>query len=169
MNDLTLVPQALTDAAFAPFGEVIQADGRRHFPINDGQVQRFHDLATVDVQSAGGRPGISLFVARPYALPLALRWMERHPLSSQAFQPLDERPFLVVVAPAGETPSAGNIRAFVSDGRQGVNYRRGVWHHPLIAFGVEQTFVVIDRIGEDANCDLHAFDDGARPWLQAPD
>lgn len=169
MHTLTLVPQPLTDADFAPFGEVIQTAGRPHFPINDGQVERFHDLAAVDVGQAGGRPGISLFVARPYALPMPLHQLERHPLSSQAFLPLDDRPFLVVVAPAGEAPSVSTIRAFVSDGRQGVNYRRGVWHHPLIAFGQGQVFAVVDRIGEGANCDLHALDAAAPMHLQAPD
>ncbi|QHJ01285.1 ureidoglycolate lyase [Xylophilus rhododendri] len=149
---LPLLP--LTAEAFAPFGDVIETEGRHHFPINAGKVQRFHDLADVDVLEAQGKPGISLFVAEPYPMPLDLACLERHPLSSQAFIPLDDRPFLLVVAPAGEQPSLQNIRAFVTDGRQGVNYRRGVWHHVLIAVGQRQTFAVVDRIGQGPNCDL---------------
>jgi len=154
----TLPLLALTAEAFAPFGDVIQTAGAHHFPINDGQVQRFHDLARVDALEAGGRPGISLFVAQPCALPLRLRLLERHPLASQAFIPLHREPYLVIVSPADTDPAAENIRAFVTDGRQGVNYRRGVWHHPLVALGGESTFAVIDRIGAGPNCDLFPLD-----------
>jgi len=143
----------LTAEAFAPFGDVIQTEGRGHYPINAGKVQRFHDLASVDTAEAGGQPGISLFVAQPYEMPLELVYVERHPLSSQAFIPLDDRPFLVIVAPADAEPSLATLRAFVTNGRQGVNYARGVWHHVLIAVGRQQTFAIVDRIGTGPNCD----------------
>ncbi len=79
--------------------------------------------------------------------------LERHPLSSQAFVPLSAARFLLVVAAPGESVLPGGIRAFVSDGRQGVNYRRGVWHHPVLALDAETDFLVIDRGGEGTNCD----------------
>ncbi len=49
----TLQLERLTRAAFAPFGDVIELDGARHFPINGGTTERYHDLAQVDVD--GGR------------------------------------------------------------------------------------------------------------------
>ncbi len=83
--------------------------------------------------------------------------MERHPLGSQAFVPLAKISFVVVVAPAGEWVRAEDLRAFVTDGTQGVNYFRGTWHMPLIALEAGQSFLVIDRgdEGPDANpnCD----------------
>lgn len=170
----TLLLQPLTHESFAPFGEVIQTEGARtQFPINDGMVERFHDLASIDTLYAGGRPGISLFVARPYPLPLAVTALERHPLSSQAFIPLNDRPFLLVVAPPGAEPAAHTLRAFVTNGRQGVNYARGVWHHVLIAIDAPQTFLVVDRIGEGPNCDVFTLPgDPARqlvaPWEAEP-
>ena len=36
---------------------------------------------------------------------------------------------------------------------QGVNYGRGVWHHPLLALGGSCDFLVIDRSGPRHNCD----------------
>ena len=47
---MTLTPEALTRAAFAPFGDVIQSDGAKSYPINDGMCTRFHDLAAVDAR-----------------------------------------------------------------------------------------------------------------------
>jgi ureidoglycolate lyase len=85
--------------------------------------------------------------------------VERHPLSSQAFVPLSRLPFLVVVARPGDVPRADDLRAFVTNGRQGVNYARGTWHHPLIAFDESGDFLVIDRGGPGADCDEVHFDD----------
>ena len=53
----------------------------------------------------GGRTLVNVFRARPQAAPVRLRLMERHPLGSQAFLPLDPAPCLIVVAPdAGGRP-----------------------------------------------------------------
>jgi len=90
--------------------------------INEGTSQRYNDLAELDVQEAGGRPLISIFHALPRVLPLPIEIMERHPLSSQAFYPLERRAFLVVVAEAGAAPLAQRLHAFLSSGNQGVNY-----------------------------------------------
>lgn len=152
--DIDLIPEPLSADAFSPFGEVIESAGRPGFPINHGQVVRHNDLAHVDTLSASGRTGISIFAARPYVLPMAIREMERHPLGSQAFIPLHPRPFLLVVAPAGDAPTASKLRAFVTNGSQGVNYARGVWHHMLLVTDEPASFAVVDRIGAGHNCDV---------------
>ena len=164
-----LAPVPLTQRGFAPFGEVIETAGAERRLINDGTTVRFHDLARVDVAAAGGFPLINVFRARPLALPLTIRLLEHHPLGSQAFIPLDTAPFLIVVAPAGVTPRPAQLRAFVTDGRQGVNYARGVWHHPVIAMTRETDFVVVDRGGPGDNLVERSFGaDGPPLVLEAP-
>jgi ureidoglycolate lyase len=153
MTGQRLIAAPLTAGGFAPFGDVIESEGRAHYPINAGTAQRFNDLARVDVSAAGGRPLISLCRAEPIALPFRLRLMERHPLSSQAFIPMSPTPFLVIVAPADASPRAENIRAFRSSGRQGINYAAGTWHHPLLALERVSDFLIVDRGGEGQNCD----------------
>lgn len=152
--------RALTRTDFAPFGDVVQMAGHDSFPINQGTADRYHDLAHVDVASQGGRAAISLVRARPQATPVSLRLMERHPLASQAFIPLSPNPFLVVVAHPGPVPDGEALHAFVSIGRQGVNYHKGVWHHPLIALRAVTDFVVVDREGPEDNCDEAAIGGG---------
>src|SRR6202000_345454 len=95
---------------------------------------------------------INLFRAQPQALPVDITMMERHPLGSQAFVPLQAGRHLVVCAPAAEFDPAC-MRAFCTDAWQGVNYAKGVWHHPLLALDRVSDFVVIDRGGEQPNCD----------------
>ena len=48
---------------------------------------------------------------------------------------------------------------FVTNGRQGFNYRRGTWHMPLISFAAGQEYLIIDRGGSEANCEEHTLDD----------
>lgn len=150
---LELIAEPLTADAFAPFGEVIDARTSASFPINAGRTQRHHDLATVQTLGENARPLISLFVSQPVTLPLELTFLERHPLGSQAFMPLHEERFIVVVAPLGENIDAADVRAFVTDGRQGVNYRAGTWHAIQSVLDREGEFLVVDRGGEGDNCD----------------
>lgn len=140
--------QALTAAAFAPFGDVIEA-GPDPVMINNGTTERHHDLAQVDLLGEGAHTLINIFRGQPFAPPVEIRMMERHPLGSQAFMPLSDRPYLVVVAPdKGGAPGAP--AAFLAK-EQGVNYRAGVWHHPLISLEDVSDFLVVDRGGDGAN------------------
>jgi ureidoglycolate lyase len=153
MTATVLKASALTAAAFAPFGDVIETAGHAARAINQGTCERFDDLAQVDVLAAGGRPLISIFKSLPRTLPLQVTVLERHPLSSQAIIPLDCVPFLVIVAADGEAALGSRIRAFCSSGGQGVNYRRNTWHHPLIALERTCHFLVVDRGGPGENCE----------------
>ncbi len=150
-----LRPQPLSREAFAPFGDVIQTDGAKHFQINEGTTTRFHDLAQVDTAEQGGRAIISIFRGDPRPMPFDIRIMERHPLASQAFVPLFARPYLVVVARPeildGTTITAKDLEVFLAQPGQGVNYARNVWHHPLIALDAQSDFLVVDRGGEGDN------------------
>jgi ureidoglycolate lyase len=155
MTTRWLTIEMLTAEVFAPFGTVIQLEGARHYPINAGSTERFHALAMTDTEQGGGRTGISLFRGKGFDLPFRLSVMERHPRSSQAFVPLAagaEDRYLVIVAPPGEL-RLEELRAFLAQGFQGVQYARGTWHHPLIALNRSSDFLVVDRIAEDANCD----------------
>ena len=51
----------------------------------------------------------------------------------------------------------GEPRAFLAHGRQGVNYRANVWHHPLMALGVVSDFLVVDRDGEGSNLEEQTY------------
>lgn len=158
VNEPTAPPSAiiatpLTAQAFSPFGEVIEACSRGALTINDGSARRFDDLARIDTGAQGGRTGISIFVGQPFTLPVSIRLLERHPLGSQAFMPLDARRYLVVVAAdVGDRP--GPPIAFLAAPGQGVSYARGTWHHPLIALDAPSRFLVVDRIGPGENCEV---------------
>jgi ureidoglycolate lyase len=149
----TLKVEKLTRAAFAEFGDVIQVDDQAtRYVINGGNTDRYHDLANIDVGPAG-KAIVSIFRGKARDIPFQVTMMERHPLGSQAFIPLSSEPYLVVVAPKNAQPVVGDIRCFLAQPNQGVNYAAGVWHHPLLALKKTCDFLVVDRSGDGANCD----------------
>jgi ureidoglycolate lyase len=158
MTRVNIPIQPLTRQAFTPYGDVIQVAEASHRTINQGWAERYVDLARLDVLEKSGKPTIGIVRAEPRPIPLRIRIMERHPLASQAFVPLAPRAFLVVVAAPGDAPKAGQLAAFRTNAGQGVNYARGVWHHPLIALDQAMDFLVIDRQGEGPNYDEALYD-----------
>lgn len=143
----------ITPERFAPFGDVIAALPSHKEAMNAARFERFNDLANIDVDTSdGAHPAISIARARTAStMPYRIDLMERHPKGSQAFIPLSPFRFVVVVAPAGETVEANDLHAFVTNGSQGINYHKGVWHMPLIAFEAEQNFLIVDRAGGGRN------------------
>ena len=157
----TVLVEPLTREAYAPFGQVIDTDGADHFPINGGMTERYHDLAKIELAGPQPRPLISIARGKPYALPLTLTMMERHPLGSQAFYPLSPRPFLSVVAP-DEGGRPGTPRAFRCRPGQGINMAMNTWHAVLTPLEAESEFLLIDRGGEGDNLEEFHFEE---PWL----
>lgn len=154
---IRIAAQHLTASAFAPFGDVLDCSGDADKIINQGKCGRYHDRAVMDFSD--GRAGISIFQSEARSLPYQLDLLERHPEGSQAFIPMSQHPYLVIVAPdAGDEP--GVPLAFVAGAGQGVNYHRGTWHGVLTPLHAPGRFAIVDRIGDGANLEEH--------WLAEP-
>lgn len=153
--------QPMSEGAFAPFGDLIDFDRRFDYQINNGNCDRYNALASPEAIGTNAKLVMSLIRARPYALPLTLKVMERHPYGSQAFIPLQIRPFLVVVA-EDVAGGPGVPKAFMTQPGQGVNYHRNTWHCMLSPIEDEADFLVVDRKGEENNLEEATFDE---PYL----
>lgn len=142
----------LTQEAFSAYGDVIETYQRDFFHINNGLVERYHDLAKIEIL-AQDRALISINRAQPAKIPIVIHELERHPLGTQAFVPMNGETFVVIVALGGDDPDLSTLRAFISNGQQGVNYPRNLWHYPLFAWQKTTDFLTVDRGGSD-NCDV---------------
>ncbi len=155
MTDLRARP--LTKETFLPFGDVIELQDTPNKIINQGMCGRHHDLAQMDFSD--GRAGLSLFDAQPRTLPYQLEMVERHPDGSQAFIPMTDSAFLVVVAKdlsgQPDVPTA-----FLTEPGQAINLHRNTWHGVLTPLSKPGLFAVIDRIGDRPN--LEEF------WFETP-
>lgn len=149
-----LIAEALTAEAYAPYGDVVSADRAdvAARPANQGTAARKNFLAPV----ASLRPAATLNVctfrcAPKRAWPMEVALLEKHPLSTQLFSPMNARRYLVLVALGGDAPDLATARAFVAGGTQGVSYRPGVWHHPMIALDEVVDFTCL--VWEDGTAD----------------
>ena len=147
----------LTETAFAKFGDVLSVKAKPDQIINQGMCSRHHDLARLEF-AEDGRTGISVFDATPRALPYTLDMMERHPKGSQAFVPMHNTSFLVIVA-ADEDGQPGQPQAFLTAPHTGINIHKNIWHGVLTPLSAPDLFAVIDRIGNDTNVEEHWFDE----------
>lgn len=153
----TIVAKPLAADSFAPFGEVIEiGGGNDHYFINAGRAERYHALAKADAQGPNAHVLISTVRAQPIERPLQITLVERHPLGSQAFIPLEPRPFLIVVC-RDTANGPGEPQAFVTGPGQGINYARNVWHGLLAPIGEPQDFAIVDRGGDGINLEEHVF------------
>ena len=149
-------PIKITRANFAAYGDLISSDDIKPMDINAGYAKRFDNLANINTSKDGGKTIVSIFSALKRTFPMKIDMMEKHPLGSQAFIPMNETTFLCFVAPPGESPEIDNIQSFIIPPKTGINYRPGIWHFPLIS--TEDTdFLVIDRKGNSENLIIHKF------------
>lgn len=155
--------EALSPEAFAPFGDVLDCAGPPDRMINAGLCGRYHDRAALDF-GADGRAGLSLFNAQPRSLPYTLDLLERHPEGSQAFIPMSDAAFLVIVA-LGARGKPGLPRAFLTAPQQGINLHKGTWHGVLTPLAAPGIFAVVDRIGETPNLEEVLLDP---PYVVVP-
>ena len=150
-------PIKINRSNFVLFGDLISTDDINPMDINSGYAKRFDNLADLNTSKDGGRAIISIFSALKRNFPMKIDMMEKHPLGSQAFIPMKETTFLWFVAPPGESPDISKIQSFIVPPKNGINYKPGIWHFPLIS--TEDTnFLVIDRKGGGENLIIHKFE-----------
>jgi ureidoglycolate lyase len=154
MRDISI--HQLTHADFAPFGDIITLKGTPDKLINQDICGRHHDLANMYF-GPNGKAGISLFDAEPRSLPYVLELMERHPEGSQAFLPMTQNPFLVIVAPDNDGVP-GKPLAFRTAPGQGINFYCNIWHGVLTPLFAPGLFAVVDRIGTSTNLEEYWFE-----------
>ena len=150
-------PIKINRSNFATYGDLISAEDINPIDINAGYAKRFDNLADLNTSKDGGKDIVSIFSALKRTFPMKIDMMEKHPLGSQAFVPMSETKFLVFVAPKGKKPNTKKIESFIVPKLNGINYKPGIWHFPLIS-KKNMNFLVIDRKGGTGNnLVIHSF------------
>lgn len=84
--------------------------------------------------------------------PLEVRYMERHPLHTQAFVSLGGKPFIACFAPPNdkELPDIDQVEAFLFDGSAGFMMHENTWHEfPFAVLDDTQLMVILTRQATD--------------------
>lgn len=142
---LEIKPVLLTQTAFKEYGKVITTEEAESKTINNGYAKKYFELCTMDATEKNGASTLHIYVAKNREFPLRISMLEKHPYFSQTFMPRSCEPFLVVIALGENEPDISTLKAFITNGNQGVHYNRGIWHFPLISLKNNEQFIVIDR------------------------
>ncbi len=153
---IIIKPKKITRKNFQKFGDLISVKKKKSININDGYAKRFDNLCRINTSSKKGKTIMSIFSAKKRKFPMNIKMMEKHPLGSQAFVPMNGTTFLVFVAPKGKRPNTKKIKSFIVPKQTGINYKPGIWHFPLIS-SKNMNFLVIDRKGIGNNLVIHNF------------
>ena len=147
---ITISPKPITKENFSKFGDMITTADIKPIEINEGYAKRFDGIANLNTSKDNGETTICIFSALKRSFPMKIDMMEKHPLGSQAFIPMRQTTFLVLVAPEGNEPDINKIESFIVPPEIGVNYNPGTWHFPLISTE-DMNFLVVDRKGSGEN------------------
>ena len=153
---IIIKPKKITRKNFQKYGDLISVKKKKSININNGYAKRFDNLCRINTSSKKGKTIMSIFSAKKRKFPMNIKMMEKHPLGSQAFVPMNETTFLVFVAPKGKRPNTKKIESFIVPKQTGINYKPGIWHFPLIS-SKNMNFLVIDRKGIGNNLVIHNF------------
>ena len=158
MNNI-LIDQ-LDASVFSKFGKIVEKKNALELrSINQGTTTRYHNISELDLESKNGIASISIFSGTPRNLPIEIKIMEKHPIASQSFLPIQDYDWLIVVSEEkNELPDLSTLRCFHVNGYTGITYSKNVWHHPLLVKN-KQDFWVIDRINdqEDFSINLREY------------
>ena len=154
-----LTPVPLIPSSFIEFGSVLDRNLTKRIAINQSTTTRFHKMAAVRAFPSDAEIILSIFRGTNRGYPFEIKMMERHPVGTQAFFPLSDEPWLVVVAPdAGDKPDEKRLQCFLAAGDQGIQYNCNVWHHPLLILANQQDFFIVDCDTDCNNLNEYFFD-----------
>jgi ureidoglycolate lyase len=154
MNNISI--EQLDINTFSKFGDIIQKKNALELrSINQGTTTRYHNISKLSLESKNGNSSISIFSGSPRDLPIEIKIMEKHPIASQSFLPIQDYDWLIVVCEEkNELPDLSTLRCFQVDGDTGITYNKNIWHHPLLV-KKKQDFWVIDRINDLENSSIN--------------
>ncbi len=152
-----LTLQSVDHHRFQPFGTLIEM-GLPATRVNEGTAMR-HDVHTFAAAEApaGFRLVTSIYNAEARSLHEPVGTLERHPHTLQLIMPLGGEGHAVIVCDSGPdgAPNLATLTGFRFHARQGMIYRRGVWHHPILALDRPTQFLVQSwQNGSDADCEI---------------
>ena len=149
--------EEVTKEKFSKFGDFINPYSLESIDINMNTTKSYFDLAKIEIGGEDKRVRLNLFDAKKRIFPLKIDMLENHPFSSQAFLPLGNHPFIVVVCPSSKKPNLKDLNIFRVDNGFGINFKPRVWHFPLISIE-DAKFITIDKKNDEGNLEIYKFD-----------
>ena len=153
---MNLIIKEINKENFLKYGQLIATKNIKGENINNNTSKSFYDLVNIEILGENRECRVNIFKAKKRIFPLKLEMLENHPFSSQAFMPLKDTIFIVVVAPISKVPDLNKLEAFKVSVQEGVNFKPKIWHFPLIATE-DSNFLTIDKKDSKNNLEIYDF------------
>ena len=161
---MNLQIKKISKDSFSQYGQLISTEDIDSQNINEETTKSFYDLVNIEVYGDDKLCRVNIFKSQKRTFPLVINMLENHPLSSQAFIPLQQTDFIVVVAPISHNPDINLIEAFHVSPEEGINFKPKVWHFPLIATE-DSNFLTIDKKDSENNLEIYNFHNNVKIFL----
>ena len=161
---MNLIIKEVNKENFSKFGQIISTKDIKSESINSDTTKSFYDIVNIEILGNDNQCRINIFEAKKREFPLEINMLENHPLSSQAFIPLQKTKFIVVVAPISKEPDINLLEAFHISHDEGINFKPKVWHFPLIATE-NSNFLTIDKKDSNNNLEIYNFQNNDKIFL----
>ena len=165
LNDIMILQiKKISKDNFSEYGQLISTQNIESQNINEKTTKSFYDLVNIEIYGDDKECRVNIFKSIKRSFPLEINMLENHPLSSQAFIPLQKTNFIVVVAPVSDKPNINLIEAFRISFEEGINFKPKVWHFPLIATE-NSNFLTIDKKDSENNLEIFNFQNSDKIFL----
>jgi ureidoglycolate lyase len=146
MRVVSLELETATKENIAPFGALINIDAEQAahpLAFYEGSVRFYTPVTFISDEDT------QLTIASVDRRKMEVKWLERHFKHTQAFLPLQGRPFVVVMTPPSEDdgPDVSKAKAILFDGTCGFMMHVGTWHEFPFAL-LDRTELVVVLRGE---------------------
>ena len=163
-NIMNLQIKKISKDNFSKYGQLISTKDIESQNINEETTRSFYDLVNIEIYGDDKKCRVNIFKSIKRNFPLEINMFENHPLSSQAFIPLQKTNFIVVVAPISNEPDINLIETFLVSPEEGINFKPKVWHFPLIATE-NSNFLTIDKKDSANNLEIYNFQNNDKIFL----
>ena len=163
-NIMNLQINKISKDNFSKYGQLVSTKDIESQNINEETTKSFYDLVNIEIYGDDKKCRVNIFKSIKRNFPLEINMLENHPLSSQAFIPLQKTNFIVVVAPISNEPDINLIETFLVSPEEGINFKPQVWHFPLIATE-NSNFLTIDKKDSANNLEIYNFQNNDKIFL----
>lgn len=147
-----LVTKQISESAFKKYGYVLDYKNANPQPINNGTCIKYdlkYNLKTLGLE---GDYHAKIYISEKMRFPLKIEILERHPKGIQMFYPVNNTPFIVIVAPPSINIDENKIESFFVPEGVGIILNAGSWHHSLLALADNASYLVIEN-DVNGNCE----------------
>ena len=163
-NIMNLQIKKISKDNFSKYGQLISTQDIESQNINEETTKSFYDLVNIEIYGDDKKCRVNIFKSIKRNFPLEVNMLENHPLSSQAFIPLQKTNFIVFGAPISNEPDINLIETFLISPEEGINFKPKVWHYPLIATE-NSNFLTIDKKDSANNLEIYNFQNNDKIFL----